>query len=370
MKRIATIVGARPQFIKAAVVSRALARRGRLAHDLIHTGQHYDPQMSDVFFAELEIPPPRMHLGVGSGSHGVQTARMLEAIERALVELEPQLVLVYGDTNSTLAGALAAAKLHIPVAHVEAGLRSFARAMPEEINRIVADHVASLLFPPTAVAHARLLTEGLGGRRILLTGDVMYDALLHVRTLAASRAFEERPADLPAAGYLLATIHRAENTDAPDRLGFILQALATVAADVPIVLPLHPRTRAALARLPVGGLLAAPGVIVIDPVGYLEMQRLEAAARLIVTDSGGVQKEAYWHGVQCVTVRGETEWTELVLAGWNRLAPATSAEAVVRVIREALLAERGPRPELYGDGRAGDHIAEELERFLEQGDTP
>ena len=366
MKRIATIVGARPQFIKAAVVSRALRRRGAPGEDLIHTGQHYDTRMSEVFFAELDIPPPRVNLGIGSGSHAVQTARMLAAIETALLELDPGIVLLYGDTNSTVAGALAAAKLNIPVAHVEAGLRSFARSMPEEINRIVADHVSSLLFPPTAGAEERLIIEGLGDRHVRRVGDVMYDAVIHARGLAASRATDLLPPGLPMDRYILATIHRAENTDSPERLGNILAGLTAVSETCPVILPLHPRTRAAMNELPAGVRHRAGGMHLIDPVGYLAMQRLEAGARLIVTDSGGVQKEAYWHGVPCVTLRGETEWTELVEVGWNQLAPPTSAPVVRSAVEGALGRARGPRPDLYGDGTAGERIADELASFLKQ----
>jgi UDP-GlcNAc3NAcA epimerase len=291
---------------------------------------------------------------------------MLAAVERALLDLGPSLVLVYGDTNSTLAGALAAAKLGIPVAHVEAGLRSFARSMPEEINRIVADHVSAVLFPPTPHARDRLLVEGLADRRIVVTGDVMYDAVLHARGRLADAP---RPAGLPAPGYVLATIHRAENTDDPARLGAILDALEAVSREVPVILPLHPRTRDVVARHGMGDRLSSARLGVIEPVGYLDMQRLEAGARLIVTDSGGVQKEAYWHGVPCVTVRDQTEWTELVEAGWNVLAPPGSG-TLVAVIRQSMAAERGPRPDLFGDGTAGDRVAVALEEFLRQGDTP
>lgn len=360
MTRIATVVGARPQFIKAAVVSRLLRGHPRLAEDLIHTGQHYDDRMSDVFFGELEIPPPRLHLGIGSGPHGAQTGRMLEAVEAALVTLRPALVLVYGDTNSTLAGALAAAKLGIPVAHVEAGLRSFARGMPEEINRIVADHLASLLFPPTEAAERRLREEGLGDRRIERAGDVMYDACLHATAHATGRAGLLGTIGVVKGGYILATIHRAENTDRAERLGAIIGALTELAADLPVVLPLHPRTRAALK----GTLPAAPGIRVIDPVGYFDMQVLEAGARLVVTDSGGVQKEAYWHGVPCVTVRDETEWVELLATGWNRLAPPDRAGTIVEAARAALSASPGPRPALYGDGHAGEAVVAAIARFL------
>jgi UDP-GlcNAc3NAcA epimerase len=358
MKRVLTVVGARPQFIKAAVVSRLLRRHPRLAEDLVHTGQHYDDRMSHVFFEELEIPEPRVNLGIGSGPHGAQTGRMLEAIESTLDSLRPALVLVYGDTNSTLAAALAAAKMAIPVAHVEAGLRSFARTMPEEVNRIVADHLAALLFPPTEAAERRLREEGLGDRQIEQAGDVMYDACLHAT--AHARAGRSVLSDLGVApgGYLLATVHRAENTDRPHRLAAIVAALAELAHVRPVVWPLHPRTRAAL-----GGTLPA-GVQVIEPVGYFDMQVLEAGAGLIVTDSGGVQKEAYWHRVPCVTLRDETEWVELLATGWNRLAPPEQADTIVAAAEAALAAPAGPSPALYGDGRAGERIVAALDRFL------
>jgi UDP-GlcNAc3NAcA epimerase len=349
--RLVTIVGARPQFIKAAVVSRAIRAAGGIEESVIHTGQHYDDDMSAVFFDELEMPAPERNLGIGSGSHAVQTARMLTALEASLVELSPDRVLVYGDTNSTLAGALAAAKLAIPVAHVEAGLRSFNRAMPEEINRIAADHVSDLLFPPTDAARERLMLEGLGSRRVVMVGDVMYDAVLH----AASR----RPKTHDSGAYLLATIHRAENTDDPARLRGILTALGTLAREMQVLLPLHPRTRAAIETLE-SGWTPPPGVRCVPPQGYLEMQSLEAGARVIVTDSGGVQKEAYWHGVHCVTLRGETEWTELVDAGWNRLAPPSNPGEIVRLVQSALEQPALPRPPLYGDGKAGEKIVAAL----------
>jgi UDP-GlcNAc3NAcA epimerase len=357
--RLATVVGARPQFIKAAVVSRVLGRTDGICEDLIHTGQHYDPEMSAVFFGELEIPAPRFNLDIGSGSHAVQTGRMMEALERAFLELRPSGVLLYGDTNSTLAGALAAAKLGLRIAHVEAGLRSFNRSMPEEINRIVADHVADLLFPPTDRAERQLRAEGLGERRIVPVGDVMYDASLHAAGRdAAARAEPLARFGLQPGGYLLVTIHRAENTDAPERLEVILGALAILGAELPVVLPLHPRTQAAIDKLPSG--LPQTGVRAISPLGYFDMQSLEGAARAIVTDSGGVQKEAFWHGVPCVTVRGETEWTELIEAGWNRLAPADSVERLVGAVRDAMSTGPLEQPSLYGDGRAGEHIVAAL----------
>jgi UDP-GlcNAc3NAcA epimerase len=357
--KILTILGARPQFIKAAVVSRLLRGAAGLDEVLVHTGQHYDENMSDVFFDELDIPRPQYHLGVGSGSHGAQTGRMLEKIEQVMVAERPDVVLVYGDTNSTLAGALAASKLHVPVAHVEAGLRSFNRAMPEEINRVVTDHLSTWLFAPTASAVANLRREGIDEKKTFLVGDVMYDAALHYGAdgEAGPERFGVRPKD-----YVLATIHRAENTDTPDRLRSIFAGLREVARSVPVLLPLHPRTRAVLRRegLEAGG----PDLRLIDPVGYLDMVRLERHARLIATDSGGVQKEAFFHRVPCVTLRCETEWVELVEMGWNRLVPPTDAAAVRDGILGSLAEpERAAPPaDLYGGGRAGARIVELLSR--------
>jgi len=355
MIRVVTIVGARPQFIKAAVVSRVIRSSEGITEDVIHTGQHYDDDMSAVFFDELDMAEPRMNLGVGSGTHAAQTARMLEALEAALSDLHPDLVLVYGDTNSTLAGALAAAKIPIPVAHVEAGVRSFNRQMPEEINRVATDHVSDVLFPPTEAARQRLVTEGLGDRTIVSVGDVMYDAVLHAASRLDTRRGLFGRLGVAPGNYLLATIHRAENTDDPGRLGAILRALEAVAGEMPVLLPLHPRTRGAVQRLAPGE-LEAGGITVVPPLGYLDMQALEAGASVIVTDSGGVQKEAYWHGVPCVTVRHETEWVELVEAGWNRLAAPEDSAEIVRSIRLAGNTADLPRPQFYGDGHAGERI--------------
>jgi UDP-GlcNAc3NAcA epimerase len=355
--KILTILGARPQFIKAAVVSRLLRGAAGLDEVLVHTGQHYDENMSDVFFEELDIPRPQYHLGVGSGSHGAQTGRMLEKIEQVMVSERPHVVLVYGDTNSTLAGALAASKLHVPVAHVEAGLRSFNRAMPEEINRVVTDHLSAWLFAPTDSAVANLRREGIDEQKTFLVGDVMYDAAIHygADATAGPERFGVRPKD-----YVLATIHRAENTDTPDRLRSIFAGLREVARSVPVVLPVHPRTRAVLRRegLEAGG----PELRLIDPVGYLDMVRLERHARLIATDSGGVQKEAFFHRVPCVTLRCETEWVELVEMGWNRLVPPTDSAAVRDGILGSLAEAARPEPpaDLYGGGQAGARIVELL----------
>ncbi len=350
--KIVTIVGARPQFVKAAVVSRALAAHPGVEEVLVHTGQHYDEQMSGVFFSELGMSPPACNLEVGSGTQGAQTGRMLEAIEQVLLEQRPDWVLVFGDTNSTLAGALAAAKLHVRVAHVEAGLRSFNRSMPEEVNRVLTDHASELLFAPTEAAVENLCREGLPPERVHLVGDVMYDAALFYAEVAAQRS------DLPArlglleVDYILATVHRAENTDNAARLRAIFEGLRRVAREYAVVVPLHPRTRGALARTGEGPKLTE-GLLLTDPLGYLDMVSMESHARVIATDSGGVQKEAYFYGVPCVTLREETEWVELVTTGWNRLTPPVSAEGVAEAILEAV-GTRGRVGALYGQGNAAE----------------
>ena len=353
--KVATVVGARPQFIKAASVSRALEERQGATEVIIHTGQHYDPSMSRVFFRELGIPEPSHHLDIGSGSHGAQTGRMLEAIEAVLVSEAPDLLLVYGDTNSTIAGALAAAKLHIPVAHVEAGLRSFNRSMPEEVNRILTDHASDLLFAPTEAAVRHLEHEGIETSGIHLVGDVMYDAALHYARRAGDDSRILGDLRLEPASYVLATIHRAENTDVRTRLTAIFGGLARVAAEMPVVVPLHPRTRRALAQTRID----TSHLTVTEPLGYLDMIELERNARLIATDSGGVQKEAYFHRVPCVTLRDETEWVELVEHGWNTLAPPTDAAAVSGAILRRLNV-RGREIGLYGNGTAARAIVDIL----------
>lgn len=348
---IVSIVGARPQFVKAAVVSRTLRGEG-VSEVLVHTGQHYDPEMSQVFFDELGIPSPDHHLGVGSGSHAAQTAAMLTGLEEVLADRRPDAVLVYGDTNSTLAGALVAAKLHLPLAHVEAGLRSFNRAMPEEINRIVTDRLSDWLFCPTETAVRNLHREGLD-RGVTMTGDVM---------LEATRRFAERAAErAPLAGltghgpgaYYVATVHRAENADDPARLRGILEGLARLEA--PVLLPLHPRTRGRLA-----GIEVPPRIEIRPPAGYLSMLTLVSHARGVLTDSGGLQKEALWLSVPCVTLREETEWTETLGNGWNRLAGADPD----RIVRAASTAPSGPPPGVgqSADGPASLVIARQLLR--------
>ena len=347
--KIVTIVGARPQFVKAAMVSRSL--RPAAQEILVHTGQHYDENMSDVFFRELEIPAPDYHLGVGSGSHGGQTGEMLKTIEAVLLRESPDCVLVYGDTNSTLAGAIAAAKLQIPVAHVEAGLRSFNRRMPEEVNRVVTDHLASWLFAPTETAVFNLEQEGIS-TGVCQVGDVMYDAVLHYRERAWAHSRILKLYELRAGEYVLATLHRAGNTDDPERLKKIMKALAEVSRTVPVVFPVHPRTRRVL-----NGFAGGESLLMIEPISYFDMLRLAAGARCIVTDSGGLQKEAFFLHVPCVTPRDETEWVETVESGWNTLTGADPGKIV-----EAVFAAKPGNPEElpYGRGNAAERIVDVL----------
>lgn len=353
--KLLSVVGARPQFVKAAMMSRALMRSG-VSETLVHTGQHYDFTMSELFFAELDLPCPEYNLGVGSGSHGKQTSRMLEGIEAILLEARPDMVLTYGDTNSTLAGTLAAAKLHIPVAHIEAGLRSFNRQMPEEINRVLTDHAADLLFAPTGTAVQNLEREGIPRERIIRSGDVMYDAVLHfaARAGAVSRMVEQLK--LQKRGYILATLHRCENTDEPFRLRAILGGLAEVARQIPVVLPLHPRTRKEISRIQISQAVL-DRLVLVEPLGYLDMIMLEKHARLIATDSGGIQKEAYFQGVPCITLRGETEWLESLEGGCNQLVFPASQEIVAARTLAALEGKPIFRNDIYGDGNSAQSIA-------------
>ena len=361
--KILTIVGARPQFIKAAAVSRRLQSHPGIQEVLVHTGQHYDENMSDVFFQELEIPAPHYHLGIGSYTHGVQTGRMLEAIEEVLLKESPDWVLVYGDTNSTLAGAIAAVKLHIKVAHVEAGLRSFNRRMPEEINRVLTDQASNLLFAPTPTSVKNLQHEGIGQEKIHLVGDVMYDAALDYGMKAEEKSHILEHLGLTPKNYVLATVHRAENTDDPIRLRAIFTGLTVVSENIPVLLPLHPRTRAALLR---EGLLenVSQFLRLIEPVGYLDMVMLEKNAKLIATDSGGVQKEAFFYRVPCVTLREETEWVELVELGWNRLLSPLNAPEVASGILNAFVdvSHKKVPDGLYGGGLAASQIVQLLTR--------
>jgi UDP-N-acetylglucosamine 2-epimerase len=366
--RVLTVVGARPQFIKCAAVSRVLRARPGATELLVHTGQHHDHGMSELFFEELAIPAPDHNLGIRGGPHGQMTGRMLEALEEVLLARRPDRVLVYGDTNSTLAGALAAAKLNIPVAHVEAGLRSFNRRMPEEVNRVLTDHLAALLLCPTANAVALLEQEGLRDG-VHLVGDVMYDSVLgNLERARTRRALPALLAELglspdPDGRFALATIHRPENTDDRARLEGILEGLA--AAGIPVLLPLHPRTRAVLAADPSLAARLGPALRVVEPLGYLELLLVASGAQVVLTDSGGLQKEAFFLGVRCVTLRGETEWPETIAAGANTLAGADPG-AIAAACRVAAAAGRlSPQAGagLFGDGHAAERIADLLLEF-------
>lgn len=366
MTAVLTVIGARPQFVKAAVVSRALASTG-IDESILHTGQHYDEAMSGIFFDELAIPRPAHQLGVGSGAHGEQTAAMLVGIERVILAERPDWVLLYGDTNSTLAGALAASKHHVPIAHVEAGLRSFNRRMPEEVNRVLTDHVSTLLLCPTRLAVENLEREGIvntsarHGFEVAVeqVGDVMYDATLLFSQVARQHSTIAPKLGVSQGAFALATIHRAENTDDQDRLLVIVEALCRIGASMEVIWPIHPRTRKLLTGTSVWPQLQRARVRAVDPIGYLDMLQLESMATCIVTDSGGVQKEAYFAGVPCVTLRDETEWVELVESGWNTLVPPTSVDSIVSAVLGARTGAAGLQ--LYGDGTAAQKVASLLQ---------
>jgi UDP-GlcNAc3NAcA epimerase len=376
MKKIVSILGARPQFIKAAAVSHALSKSPVLAEEIIHTGQHFDTAMSEVFFRQMNIPEPTVNLGISGGSHAGMTVRMLVGIEKELVERKPDCVLVYGDTNSTLAGALAGAKLGLPIAHVEAGLRSFNRAMPEEINRIVVDKISVFLFCPSQASADNLRAEGIGVpppdstscpngadflQEVVVTGDVMVDAIRMFREKALMKTELLKRLGIESGTYILSTIHRQENTDNAVNLASIITAFGILAGPKkPVVLPLHPRTRLAMDR---NGMVFPEGVRVIEPVSYLDMLMLMEHAECIITDSGGIQKEAVTLGKPCVTMRSETEWTETVESGWNKLAGAM-AEKIIEAYHAVLAAtahEKAPM-NLYGDGHASERIIQVLEK--------
>src|SRR6056297_2472720 len=346
--RIVTIVGARPQFIKAAVIRRTIQESyaSEIEEYIVHTGQHYDRNMSHIFFDQMRIPEPDINLEIGGGGHGQMTGRMLEAIEKVLLDQAPDYLLVYGDTNSTLAGALAASKLHIPVAHIEAGLRSFNKRMPEEQNRVLTDHISSLLFCPTKTAVSNLAAEGISDG-VHRTGDIMYDASLFYRSL------QYEPTVKAPDDFFLITLHRAENTDDPERLMAIVEALNSF-SEMKGILPLHPRTKKMLSQQ---GLQFENHIEVIEPIGFLDMIKLEDRCRFIVTDSGGVQKEAYFFNKPCITLRDQTEWVETVEAGANIIVGADS-----RAINAALNTPPQPSawPLLYGDGNSGKEILELL----------
>jgi len=356
--KILTILGARPQFVKAAALSRVIREHaGQVSERIVHTGQHYDPGLSQVFFDELDIPAPSVHLDIAGGNHGAMTGRMLEGIERIIEQDRPDWVLVYGDTNSTLAGALAAAKLHVPIAHVEAGLRSFNRRMPEEVNRVLTDHVSTLLLCPTETAVHNLRREGITDG-VHNVGDVMFDTALYWRDRARTHSRILGTLGLAEHGFALATCHRAENTDDPARLGAIISALVEINRELPVVLPLHPRTRKCLQEH--GLLHKLDALKLIDPVPFLDMIALEQAARVILTDSGGVQKEAFFYQVPCITLRDETEWVETVELGWNRLTGADHDRIIEAFASTCRQRPETPHAAPYGNGTASQLILDTL----------
>lgn len=359
MKKILTIVGARPQFIKAAAISRAIKSSfsDEISEQILHTGQHFDSNMSDVFFEEMSIPKPSHHFQISGGSHGKMTGAMLSVIEDVLLAERPDWVLIYGDTNSTLAGALAASKLHIPVAHVEAGLRSFNMRMPEEINRILSDRVSTLLFCPTQAAIQNLKNEGVTQGAINV-GDVMFDVALFYKEQAKSESRILDKLQLESGKYVLATCHRAENTDDKKRLTHILMGLASIAKAIKLVLPLHPRTTKLIAEYGLDHLLR--DAVVVAPVSFIDMVALEQSAAVIVTDSGGVQKEAFFYGVPCITMRDETEWVETVNLGANQLVGADRDRIVDAFYQAERRGGLAVTDQPYGDGSASEKILEKI----------
>lgn len=354
--KIVTVVGARPQFIKAAGLSPALRTLGQ--EMIIHTGQHYDERLSAIFFQDLRLPSPNYNLGIGSATHAKQTAGMLEGIEPILLAEKPDFMLVYGDTNSTLAGSLAAAKLNIPIIHVESGLRSYNRAMPEELNRIITDHLSTLLFCPTPEAVDNLAREGIHDR-VYLVGDIMYDCLLAHKDIALRQSAILDQLKLAPKQYCAATIHRGENTDSPHNMNSILDALGQL--DCTVVLPLHPRTSGLIRKWGLEHKLKAPRILVTDPLSYLDMLCLTCNAKLVLTDSGGLQKEAYMLQVPCLTLRNETEWIETVAAGWNRLTGADTSR-IVHAFNN--LAVPDSYPPIFGDGNTAEQIRRHLEQYM------
>ena len=345
--KLVTVIGARPQFIKAAVVSRALQKYENIEEVIVHTGQHYDPDMSEIFFSELSIPKPKFNLNVSDYSHAEMTARMMMAVEDVFYKVKPDLVMVYGDTNSTLAASLVASKLHIPVAHVEAGLRSFNKSMPEEINRILTDHVSSYLFAPTKDALKNLQNEGFAKGQVFEVGDVMYDATKLFYDPTLENRFGKN--------YILTTLHRAENTNDLEILQKFLREIGQVSHFIPVIFPIHPRTKKIINRNKLT-LDTTGSLRVINPVGYKEMLSLIANSLLVLTDSGGLQKEAYFMDKKCVTYRNETEWTELIDVGWNKLIKPNT-QSFTRELIDEFLAENVSYSELYGGGNASSKIA-------------
>lgn len=381
MKQLLTIIGARPQIIKAAAISRAIRNSfsDRISEFILHTGQHYDENMSQVFFEEMDIPPPDRNLAVGSGTHGSQTAKMIEGIEKIILEINPSAVLVYGDTNSTLAAALAASKLHVPVIHVEAGLRSFNKSMPEEVNRITCDHCSSLLFSPTSQGMVNLLKEGFDLEHtgpfnidkpgVFHCGDVMYDNSLHFKQKAAEHSKILEQNELEDGAFYLATIHRDNNTDVPERLRSIFSCLMKIAEkeDANVVLPLHPRTRKMMQENLTEEMrsdIDNSQIKIIPPVSFLDMCRLESTCKMVVTDSGGVQKEAFFFEKPCIILRSETEWVEIVENG-NAIVADASSDRIMAAWQKLHDKDDYTYPSLFGDGTASEFIISTILNFLQ-----
>ncbi|WP_158737175.1 non-hydrolyzing UDP-N-acetylglucosamine 2-epimerase [Alteribacillus sp. YIM 98480] len=349
--KILTVVGARPQFVKACMLSRKLRSQSIIKEVIVHTGQHYNHNMSDAFFSQLALPKPDHNLGIGSDKQGKQTARMLSKIEEVLLSERPDIVLVYGDTNSTLAGSLAASKHHIPVAHVEAGLRSFNKKMPEEINRVLTDHMSTLLFCPTQTAVENLEKEGIRNE-VYMTGDIMYDAILHYKSIALHQSNICARLNIKPKNYYLVTVHRAENTDDPHRLRTLLKVLTQLNEN--IVFPLHPRTKQRIKHWNLLDLLSSKNIKVIEPINYFDMLTVESHAKAILTDSGGVQKEAYMLRTPCITLRDETEWIETVQAGWNHVTGVSDSQTILDVVRKTIVPKAYPN--LFGNGDTSETI--------------
>lgn len=379
MKKIVTIIGARPQIIKAAALSRAIKNHfsTQIKEIIVHTGQHYDANMSEVFFTELNIPKPDYNLNVGSGRHGEQTAKMISGIEDILLQTKPDALVLYGDTNSTLAGAIAASKIHIPIVHIEAGLRSFNKTMPEEINRIMCDHASTLLFSPTATGYQNLLNEGFKDfengpfsadrPKIYHSGDVMYDNSLFFSELAKSHSKVLKENELIPNDYILGTIHRDNNTDIPQRLTAIFEALLEISADKKIVLPLHPRTKKKMADVLSAELLeqinSCNNLLMIPPVSFLDMVQLEEASYMIITDSGGVQKESYFFKKPCLILRPETEWVEIVGSGSAKICDADK-NRILNSYQDFKAKNDLSFPAIFGDGKASEFICEEIVKHI------
>lgn len=361
---IITIIGARPQFIKAAPVSRILRENG-IQEKIINSNQHYNQKMSDVFFDELSIPRPDWNLGIGSALHGAQTGKMLIEIEQILSIEKPAGIIVFGDTNTTLAGALAASKLHIPIFHIEAGLRSFNRKMPEEINRIATDHISDILFTPTSVSTSNLTREGIPKDKVFEVGDVMLDATLMFESVAQEKSGILKSLRLQEQNYILFTAHRPVNVDNPENMKLISEFLIEVSKRIPVVFPIHPRTMKMLNDCGENRLFRSPSIKLIDPVGYLDMIKLEKHAKVIVTDSGGVQKEAFFHRVPCVTLRSETEWVELVDLEWNHLLPLAPSMLEMAEWLVSLRPGKDVQTGLYGGGKASEKITQVIMSQME-----